>query len=420
MFWFWLLAGATVLVHVLVGLQLLLCFGPILLWRREFGKGFVMGAAVFAACCLLYLLTMTPPALSADEWRLFIAANGHTAHISLFNHGWLDWLGFVSIFGLTLMAGQRFLKGDAGFDLLRQAAISGAALGLLLSLAAVISKAMKLMLFQPMRTFFWVTLFCFLLLAAATVEAFRQSQLAGILLASVLVLTVLNSILTPVFAVLALSYFVVDRLKPVPHSMVELATKAVLALSVAGIFAAWALGTRQPVGSLRPPVLLLPGALALATLFLPRGKKWQAPTAALLIVYCLSAATLYRHNYAARWLDADWRAVRLWAQTNTQPSDRFITPPDQIGFRVLSLRSTVTEALPRVIWAAPKVYLDNKQTAERAAKGYAGKTTDPAYLFELAREWRCEYVVARGSYDAQFTPVFRAGEFSVLKVPKTL
>ncbi len=420
MFWFWLLAGLTLLVHVLVGLQLLLCFGPVLLWRRDFNKGFVAGAAVFAACCLLYLLTMTPPALSADDWQLFVAANGHTAHISLLNHGWMDWLGFVSIFGLTLLAGHRFLKGDAGFDLLRQAAISGAALGLLLSLAAVSSKAMKLMLFQPMRTFFWVTLFCFLLLAAATVEAFRHSRLAGILLASVLVLTVLNSILTPVFAVLALSYFIVDRLKPVPRSALEFVAKAALAMGVACVCAAWALGTRQPVDSLRSPVLLLPGLLALAILFLPRRQYWQPFAGALLIVYCLSAATLYRHNYAARWLDADWRAVRLWAQTNTQPNDRFITPPDEIGFRVLSLRSTATEALPRVIWAAPKVYLDNKQAAERAAKGYVGKATDPAYLFELAREWRCDYVVARGSYDAQFTPVFRAGKFSVLKVPKTL
>ena len=114
----------------------------------------------------------------------------------------------------------------------------------------------------------------------------------------------------------------------------------------------WALGARQPVSSLRSPVLLLPGLLALAILFLPRWKQWQTPAAALLIGYCLIAASLYRHDYAKRRLDADWRAVRLWAQTNTQPDDRFITPPDEIGFRVLSLRSTATEALTRVIWSS--------------------------------------------------------------------
>ena len=91
MFLFWLLAGVAVLVHVLVGLQLLLCFGPALLWRRDFSKGFLAGAAVFAACCVIYLLTMTPPALTPAEWQLFVATNGHTAHISLFNHGWVDW-----------------------------------------------------------------------------------------------------------------------------------------------------------------------------------------------------------------------------------------------------------------------------------------------------------------------------------------
>lgn len=425
MFLFWLLTGVAVLAHVLVGLQFLLCFGPVLLWRRKFGKGFIAGAAIFAGCCLAYLLTMTPPALSPDEWQMFVAANGHTAHISLFNHGWLDWFGFVSFFGLALISSERFLKGDAGFELLRRAAVCGAALGLLLSFVAVTSKVMKLMLFQPMRVFFWVTLICFLLLAAATVEAFRQGKSfypAGAMLAAVLVLTVLNSILAPLFAFLGLSYFVAERLAnkygAPTGSVIAIAAKSALATGVFGIFAAWALGARQPVDSLRSPVLLLPGILCLAILFLPRLKPWQKPAAALLILYCLTAASFYRHNYARRWLDADWRAVRLWVQTNTRPSERFITPPDQIGFRVLALRSTASEALPRVIWAAPQTYLDNKQAVERTAKGYTGKTTDPTYLFDLAREWRCDYIVARGSYDTKFTPLFRAGEFSVLKVPQ--
>jgi Ca2+/Na+ antiporter len=224
------------------------------------------------------------------------------------------------------------------------------------------------------------------------------------------------------FAFLGLSYFVAERLAKKFNASaglgVDIVAKAALVIGVIGIFAAWALGTRQPADSLRSPVLLLPGILCLAILFLPRLKHWQAPAAALLILYCLTAASLYRHSYAQRWLDADWRAVRLWAQTNTRPSDRFLTPPDQIGFRVLALRSTASEALPRVIWAAPLTYVENKQAVERAAKGYASGTSDPAYLFELAREWRCDYVVARGSYDAKFAPLFRAGQFSVLKVPQ--
>ena len=320
---------------------------------------------------------------------------------------------------------DRFLKGDAGFELLRRAAISGTVLGLLLSFLAMTSQVMKLMLFQPMRIFFWVTLICFLLLAAATVEAFRRgetSRLAGALLAAVLALTVLNSILAPLFAFLGLSYFAAERLAKRFNTSatlkVDIIAKAALAMGVIGIFAAWALGTKQPVDSLRSPVLLLPGILYLAILFLPRFKTWQTPAAMLVILYCLTAASLYRHSYAERWLDDDWRTVRLWVQTNTQPSDRFITPPDQIGFRVLALRSTASEALPRVIWAAPLTYLENKEAVARAAKGYASGTSDPAYLFELAREWRCDYVVARGSYDAKFTPLFRAGEFSVLKVPR--
>lgn len=425
MFLFWALAGVSVLVHVLVGLQFLLCFGPVLLWRREFNKGFFAGMVIFVACCLLYLLTMTPPVLSPADWQLFVAANGHTAHISLFNHGWLDWFGFVSFFGLALISNNRFLKGDTGFELLRRAAVCGAVIGLLLSFAAVVSQAMKLMLFQPMRVFFWVTLLCFLMLAAAAVEAFKQtktSRLAAALLAIVLALTVLNSILAPLFAFLGLSYFIAEwlaiKFNARASSMINLAAQTALTIGIGAIFAAWALGDRQPVDSLRSPVLLLPGLLCLAILFLPRMKRWQAPLAGVLIGYCLIAASHYRYDYAKRWTDPDWRAVRLWCQTHTQPSDRFITPPDQIGFRVLALRSTASESLPRVIWAAPQTYLANRQAVESAAKGYVGGRSDPTYLFGLARAWQCDYVVARGSYDAKFTPLFRSGEFSVLKVPQ--
>lgn len=423
MFLFWMLTGAMVLVHVIVGLQFVLCLAPVLVWRRKFDKAFLIGAGFFVTCCVIYLLTMAPAAMSAEEWQLFLSTNGNTGHISLLRHGWLDWFGFASVFGLALMAFNRFLKGDAGFELLQRAAICGSLIGLLLSLAAVLSRAMKPMLFQPMRIFFWVTLFCFLLIAAAMVEAFRNSsRLAGILLASVLVLTALNSILAPLFAFLGLAYFVAERLAAKPlvrgdsNGALAFLTRTALTVTTSAIFTAWLLGNKQPIGSLRSPTLLLPGAICLAALFLPKLKTLQTPLAAGLMLYCLIAASLYRYQYNQRWLEADWRAVRLWVQTNTNPADRFITPPDQIGFRVLALRSTASEALPRVIWSAPFTALENKQIAERTAKGYANNSTDPAYLFELAREWRCNYVVARGPYDAQWVPLFRAGEFSVLKV----
>ncbi|MFN0109780.1 MAG: DUF6798 domain-containing protein [Blastocatellia bacterium] len=418
---FWLLAGVMVLVHVLVGLQFVICVAPALLWQRKPDKNLMIGGALFALCCVAYLLTMAPPPLSAEEWQLFLSANGNTAHISLFRHGWLDWFGFAAFFGLALAAFNRYLKGDAGFELLRRAAICGSVIGLLMSLMAVTSKAMKPMLFQPMRVFFWVTLICFLMIAAATIEAFRSSaRLAGILLASVLVLTVLNSILAPVFAFIGLAYFIVEWRQPLQRDgsdvALAFATKIILMLGTVAIFAAWALGNRQPIGSLRSPVLLLPCAVLLVTLFQPNLKSWQMPLALGLMLYCLTAASMYRHEYNERWLDADWRTVRLWVQSNTQASDSFITPPDQIGFRVLALRSTVSESLPRVIWSAPFTALENKQTAARAAKGYTNNSTDPAYLFGLAHEWNCDYVIARGDYDPQFVPLFRSGKFSVLAV----
>ncbi|MDQ3009372.1 MAG: hypothetical protein M3X11_01510 [Acidobacteriota bacterium] len=425
MIMFWLLAGLMVMVHVLVGLQFMLCFAPALLWQRKLDKSFLIGAGLFGICCAAYLITMAPAVMSVEEWQLFLSTNGNTGHISLIRNGWLDWFGFVSFFGLALAAFNRFLKGNAGFELLWRAAIGGSVIGLLLSLTAVLTQAMRPMLFQPMRVFFWVTLICFLLIAAATVEAFKQSRLAGTMLASVLVLTVLNSLLAPLFAFLGLGYFVAERLAErfgeSVQKIVGTAARAALMLGVAGIFAAWALGSRQPVGSLRSPVLLLPGVVCLAVLFLPSLKilkiNWQTPVAVALIIYCLTTISIYRYNYAERWLDADWRTVRQWCRMNTQPSDHFVTPPDQIGFRVLALRSTASEALPRLIWSAPFTYLENKLSAERAAKGYGNNSTDPAYLFELAREWRCDYVIARGSYDAKFTPLFRSGEYSVLRTP---
>ena len=427
--WFWLLAGAMVLVHVILGLQFVLCVVPALLWKQKPGRNFLIGSALFAACCVVYLMTMAPPAMSAEEWRLFVSVNGNTAHISLLKHGWLDWFGFVSVFGLSLMAYDRFLKGDAGFELLRRAAIGGSAIGLALSAAAVATQAMKPMLFQPMRIFFWVTLICFLMIAAATVEAFSEvgqvqnlfhqikkpSQLAGVLLASVLVLTVLNSILAPLLAFIGLVYFVLERYDF--GDTVAFTTKTILALIVAAIFMAWALGDRQPIASLRSPALLLPSAICLVVLFFYKPNSWRPLMALPLILYCLTMASVYRHEYYQRWLDANWRAVRLWAQSHTPDSARFITPPDQVGFRVLALRTSASESVPRIVWSAPLAYLENKQAAERTTKAYANRSTDLATLFELAREWNCDYVIARGKHDETVTPLFRAGKFSVLKAP---
>ena len=422
---FWLLGGVMVLVHVLVGLQFIMCFAPAWLWRRKLDKRFLIGAGLFGLCCVIYLLTMLPPPMSADEWRLFVSGNGDTGHISLLKLSWLEWVNAVSFFGLSWVAFNRFLKGDAGFELLKRAMICGTVFGLILSLTATVTRAMKPMLFQPLRIFFWVTLICFLFLVAAMIEAFKSSRLAGILLAAPLVLTVLNSILAPMFAVLGLGYFAAEWLAKrfgVPiQRFPQIAAQTCLVLSVAGIFAAWALGNKQPVGSLSSPVLLLPGAICLAVLFVPGLKNWNpklhVPIVAALIIYSLIAISLHRYTHSQRWLDADWRTVRLWVQANTNPSDRFITPPDQVGFRVLALRSTVSESLPRVIWSAPYTYLENKQAAERAAKGYDKAATDPEYLFGLAHEWNCNYVITRGNYDnLRFKPVFSSGKFSVLKV----
>lgn len=427
---FWLLAGLMVLVHVLVGVQFALCFAPALLWKNRPDRNFLIGAGLFGACCLIYLLTMIPPAMSAGEWQLFVSSNGDTGHISLLKLNWLEWFGAVTFFALSLVAFNRHLKGDAGFELLRRAVICGSLIGLTLSLAAVFSRAMKPMLFQPLRIFFWVTLLCFLFQVAAMIEAFKSSEkisrLGGILLAATLTLTVLDSILAPLFAFAALSYFIAEWLaerygEPV-RKLLPIAAQAFLTLSVAGIFGAWALGARQPVGSLRSPMLLLPGVIGLAMVFLPRLKSWkpvlQLPLVALLMVYCLTAISIHRHNHSKRWLDADWRAVRLWCLANTNTEDRFITPPNLTGFRVLSLRSTASEFLPRTIWASPSTYLENKQSAELAAKGYANNSTDPEYLFNLARDWNCNYVIARGNYDNRFVPLFSSGQYSVLKTPR--
>lgn len=416
-FWFWLLTGLAVLVHVLVGLQFALCFAPLLFWRRQFGKGFWPGLAVFGLCCLVYLTALAPPSLSAEEIPLFRSLIGSTGHISLFSQGWQAWLGFAAIFGLAWAAYDRFLRHEAKFAFLLQAAGCGAMIGSVLSLAAVLSGQLQLMQFQPMRVFYWVTLLCFMVIAAATVEAFKASRLAGLLLASVLVLTTLNSILLLPFALLAVCYFLAQHWRGQSDFLIAGLAGVILLLAVAGIVAAWALGARQPVASLRSPQLLLPGALCLAVLCLPSVKRWYLPLSWSLIIYCLLTASLYRHSYYARWTDPDWRAVRLWCQANTQPTDRFLTPPDQAPFRLLSLRTTISEAMPRLVWLSPSRYLENRQVAERASVGYAATTCAPDYLFALAQEWNCQYVVARGAYDDKFQPLFRAGKYSVLKAP---
>jgi|GEM_PF-5500350 len=420
---FWLLAGIAVLIHVIVGLQFILCCLPPLVLRRQFSKGFFSGLTLFVISCVIFWLTLTPSPLSAPEGQVFFATIGRTGHISLFNQGWLNWFGFVAFLALALSAHARFTKDDPRCAFLAQAAIFGTLFGIALSLIAVFSGVLKLSLFQPMRIFLWVTLFCFLMLAVAVIEAFKTLRTAGIVISAALTLTVLNSILAPFLAFLGASYLVADRWitasAPQRGEALDKLLRVVVALSALGIATAWALGTRQPVNSLRSPVLLLPSLICLLALYLSRVRfEPQVLLAGPLLVYCLGAISVYRYHYYVRWTDPHWDAIKRWAQVHTQQSERFLTPPEDAGFRLVSLRSTASERLPRLVWVAPRAYLDNKQAADCAAQGYAPEGCHLDYLFALARGWKCNYVVTKGPCDAKVTPLFHSGSYSIVKVPE--
>lgn len=422
--WGWGLLGVTVFIHALVGLHLALCLGPALLWRHRLDVRQLGGVSLFGVLLIGYLFTSAPPSMSAAEGAIFLAEKGEMAHISLSAQGWYGLLNLVALLALTLAAHWRFTQTTAGCAFLVRAIVAGGVLSCLLSLLASYGGGIRLALFQPLRAFLWVTLFCGMLLSIAVREAFYRSRTAGVWLAAALVLSALSSGLLPVVALLGAAYLgleeILTRWSSEWSASLEVIGGMVQVLLVLTIFVGRLVGGLQ-VSSLRSSLLLIPGLLCLLVFLLPcERRRVGVVLGVATLVCCLVLASVSQHQYYRVRIDRDWQAVGRWAQAHTAKRDRFITPPEAENFRALALRATLSERTSALVWVSPMVYLDNSRAADRAAAGYTAEGCDLDYLFQLAREWGCRFVVAKGRPKQAVASLFMAGDYSVIEVPTLL
>ncbi len=413
---FWAILCVAVFVHPLVAFHFVLAAAPVVLLRTRFAKTHLAGVALFGLCAVLYVHFFAPPPMTSEEARLFLLAKGDKPHVSLFAQSATEWLRMAGLVLLCWLAQRNLARSDSKSGLLLGFILSGTASGLCLSTVATFGHWARLAQFQPMRIFIWVTFFCYVLLALLAVRALRESRpVAGILLA-IPMLTAMGSLWALLFLFLGLAYFLLLELGPAAMQRLpspDTLTRAALALAVAGIFVAWALGRRQPFPSFRDPVTLAPallvGSFASISVLASR-RRWIA--AGLLVVTSAVGATIVSHRARS---NPDWDAVRRWAERNTPKAARFLTPPKAHDFRTLSLRTTVSERTSTIAWVDPRLNEENREFAHTVERGLHGKVWDLAYLDGLARRAGAAYILVKGPYTPSAAPLFRSGAYTVFR-----
>src|SRR5665213_960117 len=91
---FWTILAITLLVHSLIAIHFLMCVGlPIfILGGKEDIKRHVIGILIFAAGLAIYAVWFAPPAMSAEEIKIFLKAKGDYCHISPFTQEKIGWV----------------------------------------------------------------------------------------------------------------------------------------------------------------------------------------------------------------------------------------------------------------------------------------------------------------------------------------
>lgn len=434
----WTLISLTVFIHSLVTLHFVACILPPLLlrhrkdllkWRNAIHsnsvKSFLIGISIFIICTLLYLTFMSPPRLTPSGMSVFLSVKGGMAHVSVFNQSPYYLVMMIGLLMATTFSHLVLTRGNDKCRLLHQAMWAGTILASSVSALAVTSRSAQLSLFQPMRIFVWVVSFSYILLSVAVIEAFKLNQIGGIIISAMLIFIALSTPWAIVCLFIGAFYYAVKLFFAafVNDQLLDKLTVLCLTIMAAGIFSGWLLGARQPFTSLATPVTIIPTLIGLfAIYFLPRIRHrqhlWSNIAVITLLLYGLGAASVYNYDYyGSPRVDPEWNNVRRWCQANTSKFDRFITPPEDDNFRSLAMRTSASERTSALVWVDPDQYLENDRIADRAAIGYANNKTDLNYLFKLASEWHCSYIIAKGGLQPPANVVYQIGKYSVVKVP---
>lgn len=416
---FWLTLGFSIFIHSLMAFHIFLCFAPPLFLIEKYrSKRHILGLILLVIFSFLYLWLMAPSFLSSKEATILFIEKGTCEHVSPLNQsifGWTEMLGFII---LAYLADRQILKHNKNTKLIIRFILGGTFIGLFLSISAIISKLPIFTLLQPMRIFLWVTFLAIFLIAVAAAQSLRQNSQAGIILIGVLILSILYSPLSLVFVFVAIVYLIIEKhwaklSQYIPFSFDTLAS-VIITLAICGMFFSWITQLWYPHS---PSILAAVFLIFLMSLKIIRKKNWNRILIYALVGYTVLVTSIFHHDYFANNMDSDWDKTRLWCKKNTKKDDIFITPPDGNNFRILSLRSTVSEDMPALLWVDPFEYVKNYERVSRVEKGFSGMKWNLKYLFSLAQKWRADYVIIKGAFDPfNIYPIFSSGDFCVFKV----
>jgi hypothetical protein len=425
LYWgFWPLVCLALFIHSLVTIHLLACVLPVLLLsERQKRVKFLLGAAGFCVCFLSYMHWMTPPPMSSEEASIFMAAKGKMQHISPLVQGAADYLKFGLLLALAVLGQRRWLSAQPASKLIIHFAICGTIIAFLLSFVAVFGGFLSITQMQPMRIFFWVTLFLQVIIAWAACAAFNERHPVAWALLGVIIFGMADSLWAQGLAVLTIAGFGFDWISQRPWKNKELARWSgwlLWAFALAVIACALS-GNRGPLRSLRDPWLLMLGAGLPMVIKISELKR--AMTVSLVVGLCLCSAAVGAHH---AWETAqekslkssrnDWLVVCDWCRKNSAKADLFLTPPTGDNFRLHALRSSVGEEMSALAWVDPKAYKTNLDVAAAVKKDFQNGSWDLDGLRSLSRIHGARFVVVDGPFRPAHQAVFSAGGFSIHEV----
>jgi hypothetical protein len=315
--------------------------------------------------------------MSGQEAQIFLETKGSIYHISPFNHSLLDWIKALGTIGMALIVYKQFLEGNDDSRLLVGFIIVGTIAGVLLGTIAVAWQPVRLAQFQPMRIFYWVGFFTYIVLLLGTSQAISQRSPVGFLLLGWVLLSIVESLWSLAFVAIIVAYLSIkimaSRFRPTFLPYIERGVRwiipAVFIVMIGGWLAARILNLSMATLLDSTPLLLV-AILAVLAFQIPRDESRQHLLVLILVIVSLFSVSRYRHDYyGPTRIDPAWYEVQKWSQEHTAKTDTFITVSETGGnFRTRSFRTTVSEPMSALCWVDPLECQRNAKIVARWSK----------------------------------------------------
>jgi len=434
--YFWLLLSFSILIHPLNATHLALCIIPtIFLTTKHFQRGNIIGLILFLFVSFLYLYLLAPPAFSVKEAQIFLNAKGNMSHVSPFNQSLVGWIQIILLTVLALL-GLKFIEQPSlNEKLITWFIISGTSISIILSLIAISIGWVRLVQFQPMRIFTWVTFFIYLLLAIVTVKAWRKMSMTSIILVAVFALEILGSLWALPFALMGIVDLLVRNYTEKRGYNVSFWDNLVIVgiiSIVVMMFLLWKISKLLsfPIVTFLNPLPLGVGIMLIGLVFLRQGEYLKRTAILVAIIgYALVGRAVHWHLYYdtrdhPEWdtsiykarTHPDWDAVRRWCREHTPKDARFIVAGGYGNFRTLAWRTVIGEPMSALAWVDPLEYARNEKQSQKVLSTYEDGFWNLNKLFDLSKQWNVSYIIVNGPYKPFIQPIFQTGSFSVFRV----